>query len=55
MAPKPMAPKKPAHRSVQFTYGPDGKLSGAHVGGRPIATVKRGADGRMTGADLTLH
>lgn len=44
---------KPAKKSIVFTYGKDGKLSGAQVGGRQVATVKRGPDGKMTGADLT--
>jgi hypothetical protein len=51
-AAKPAAPKP---RRVQFTYGKDGKLAGAHIGGRPIAKIERDpVTGAMKHADL-LH
>lgn len=48
----PAPTRKPVRKHVVFTYGPDGKLTGAQVDGKPMATVRRGADGRMTGADV---
>lgn len=49
----PAAPEPPPKKkSIRFTYGPDGRVSGAHVDGKQVATVTRDANGNMASAEL---